>query len=363
MVKESKRRRYEEDDDEEPTPKASKKHLPATPGAVNLFDLVEKFTPEDMAEQAKDDAQSAGAGGSKRYFKLSGDDTLRLCPKRKGARILYRELWRHGIKDAGEGKWKPVVCVAKMSPPGRCYVCEVLSVLERETSKSDTDGLKEISEQKPRCGAYWNIIDMKTPEAGAQESWLPISIHKEIKVQTGLDERKEELDCEPWDIEEGFPIRIKRSPDNKYSVKFLHKKTEQLDPESYLGMVDLEKSLVPLAPADLFKIAKYMAENYDCLDLMDWDDVPYMKGGAAKAKKRRDDDDEDEPPKKAKRRVDDDEDEPPKKAKKRSSVSDDDFEEVASLDDEDDDGRKRKVVIEVPKKKAKKRVEEDDAWE
>jgi len=350
-----KRRRVAEEDEDEAPKK--KKHLPATPGAVNLLDMFDgKFTSEDMEAQAKEDVAFGGAGGGKRYLKLSADSILRLCPKRKGSRIMYRELSRHGVKDAGEGKWKPVVCVAKMTPPGRCYICEVLAEVKRSLSPKDTDGLKEIEEQGPRAGAYWNAIDMREKEAGAGEIWLPISVHKEIKVQTGLADR--DIRFEPWDIEEGFPLHIRRDKQNKYSVKLLHKKAEQLDQECYLGAADLEKSLPPLPPKELFAIAKYMAETYDVLEQMDWDDVPWLSEAKSK-KKRQDDEDEDEAPvKKAKKKrpVDDDEDERPKK---RRVLDDDDFEAATSFDD--DDGRK--VVVEVPTKKKKKREVVEDDWE
>lgn len=314
-----------------------KKHLPATNvGTVSLADLVGAFDDESLEHQAKADAEFGSSGGGKKWFRLGPDNLIRMCPPRKGSKLLYKEAYRHGVADAGEGKYRPYICVAKMRPAGRCYICEVLAAAERECDPKDKETLREIQGQSPRWGAYWNVVDMKQPEAGAQIAWLPTTVHKEIKVQTGIEDR--EIDKRPWDLEEGFPIKITRDDRNKYTIRFLEKKGGPIEPESYLGMGDLEAEAAPPTPNELFRVAKHMAETYDVLGQMDWDDVEFNKKSSAPAKK-------------AKKKVDDDDD--------------DDYEAVATVSDDDDEDEKpkRKVTIEMPKKKAKKKVEDDeDDW-
>lgn len=342
----------------------------------SIRDLVEEFDEEDLKEQTKSDAENSSFQdrGS-----LTGNDTLRLCPKRKGAKLLYREANRHWVKDKGDGKGTMIICVAKMKAAGRCYFCEAVAAGLRSVSeKEDPKTYKEIAGQKSRAGAYWNAIDMKAPDRGAKVYWVPFTVHKAIKLQTGIADG--DIQERPWDIAEGYPIKITRDDKNQYEVRLLRKKVEELDVECYLGMGDLEAEAVPPTPQELFAYAYRFAENYGVLDDVDWDDVPYMRGGKKKAKKDEDDydleprksrrfrgdeeEDEDEAPRRRKK-TDDDDDVPVRAKAKVQRQEDDDEVEVEVIPprkkrrDEDDEEevprRKRKVVDVEPTKKRKKK--------
>ena len=179
--------------------------------------------------------------------------------------------------------------------------------------------------------------------AGAMLAWFPGQIHKWIKKETGIAEK--EIDKRPWDIEEGFPLRITgeegRNP--YYECRFFEKKSERLDDESYLGMADLEKAAAVVTPVELFKVAHHMAEAYDLLDEMDWDDVyeelGVKKGKHKKPKKRDEEEDDDE-----RDEEDDDEDEdepkgkkPSKKPSKKPKKHDDDEEEEEEEEEDEEE--------------------------
>ena len=316
---------------------------------TSLSDLVEDFDDADLADQQESDNEYSGGRAS--YHRWQVKNLVRLCPKRKGSRIMYKKVSRHWVTDAGDGKGKPLTCVAELRPARRCYVCEVLAAYAKiARKKADKD---ECNMQKARAGAYWNLIDMEQPDRGALLSWMPISVHAYVVKETGIEEG--EIDKRPWAIEDGFPLRANRNSENKYECKFLTKQAQQLDDECYVGMMDLEAAAAPLTDQEQFRIAKHMAESYDVLEYLDWDDVDL------------DDDEDEKPKKKAKsksRDDDDDEDERPKKKAKK--VVDDD-------DEDEKPAKKKKVyvepVIEMPKTKAKKKSsfdetdDDEDPWD
>ena len=353
----------------------------------SIEDLVDEVDDDTIKEQTKNDAENSSFQdrGS-----LSGNDLLRPCPKRKGSSIFYREGARHWVKDTGNGKGTYILCVAKMKAAGRCYYCEAIAAAKRVIDeREDSKTYKEIDGQKSRSGAWWNMIDMKAPERGAKVYWLPFTVHKEIKAQTGIADG--DVQERPWDIVEGFPLKITRDKDNTYTVRLMRKKAEELDPECYLGMADLEETARALmvTPKELFAYAYVFAKNYGVLDEVDWEDVPYLKAAASSNKKRKrsededddyelpkskrkgDDDDEDyETPKSKRRRDEDEEEEAPKKTKRKIEVDDEDVEVEVEIipptkkkkkgdDDDAEPPRKRKVVDVEPKKKSKKKSEYD----
>jgi len=353
-------------------------------GPVSISDLVNPFNDDDLSDQEQSDSEYSSRQS---FYRLGPMNWLRLCDRRAGSRILYKEAFRHGVKDKGDGKWGVFSCPAKLRPPGRCYICEVLAAYGRRAKKKAD--IKEYNEQLPRWGAYWNVIDMKNPSAGAMLAWFPGQIHKWIKKETGIAER--EIDKRPWDLEEGFPLRITgeegRNP--YYECRFFEKKAERLEDECYLGMADLEKAAAVVTPVELFKVAYHMAEAYDLLDEMDWDDVYEELGvGKKKRKKSKKRDEEEDEEDESEEEDEEDEDEPKKSSKKSSSKKrkdeddeDEDEEDEDEDEDEDDEdykpvrGHKKarvrggvvEPIVEVPKSKSKKKspfdsTDDGDPW-
>lgn len=262
--------------------------------SINSF--VEEFDDEDLKDQLDDDAS---VGDRKSFFKMKDKNIVRLCPKRAGAKVMYKETYRHGIMDPGNGvKFAAIRCVAKDRPPGRCYVCEVVytmkSVLaeqikraEREKNKVKIDTLtkasKDVDMSGARWGAYWNVIDMTNPDAGAALAWFSGGVHNYIKKETGL--KNNEIEKRPWSIEDGFALAIDKAPPPAYyECKFLDsdkakaKYGGRLDDESYQGMADLEEEARALPPKELFAIAHHMASNFNILAKMDWEQELAMFG-------------------------------------------------------------------------------------
>lgn len=329
---------------------------------VSISDLVEEFDDNDIADQQASDSEFGG--GRANYHRWGPKNIVRLCPKRRGSKIMFKKGSRHFVADAGEGRGRPVACVAELRPPGRCFICEVLSVYAQHAKKKkDRD---ECNSQKARQGAYWNVIDMENPERGALLSWMPISIHNWIEIQTGY--RDGEIEKRPWALDDGFPIKVDRNSDNKYDCRFLEKKAGRLEDECYLGMMDLEEAARAPTPQECFRIAKHMAENYDLLEYMDWDDVDLDDDQVERAKKSS------KTVKRKPKDEDDDDDFEPVKGRTKSRVV------VEEEDDEDEDEEEEKPkkakkkeyiepIIEVPKtKKPKKSVfdeteDDDDPWD
>jgi hypothetical protein len=321
----------------------------STISVPNISSFVEEFDDDDLKAQLEDDAS---VGDRKSFFKMKDKNIVRLCPKRAGAKVMYKEMYRHGIMDPGNGqKFVSVRCVAKDRPPGRCYICEVVDTMrqmlteqirraERERNKQKVESLnkalKDLAMNEARWGAYWNVIDMANPEAGAALAWFSSTIHNYIKKETGL--KNNEIEKRPWSIEDGFALAIDKAPPPAFyecrfldSEKYKQKYGGRLDDECYQGMADLEAVAAPLPPKELFAIAHHMASNYNILSKMDWDEELRMFGydsnPDAGANDVFDDDEEDEVPvldvKKAKVE--------PVKRQSRSKVED-----TIDIDDDED---------------------------
>lgn len=327
------------------TPAVRQNYAMAVP-SLNSF--VEEFDDDDLKDQMEDDAS---VGDRKSFFKMKDKNVIRLCPKRAGAKTMYKEMYRHGIMDPGNGsKFAAIRCVGKDRPPGRCYICEVVDVMrqvlneqlkkaERENNKPKkealTKALKDLGMNECRWGAYWNVIDLSNPDAGACLAWFSSGIHNYIKKETGL--KNNEIEKRPWGLEDGFALAIDKAPPPAfYECRFLDSEKQrakyggQLDAECYQGMADLEAESRALPPKELFAIAHHMASNYSILSRMDWEQELQTFGYGAVSADDEEVEDEDEvviePPKKAKTAP----------VKRQGKAKVDDSLDLGGEDDEDD---------------------------
>lgn len=258
------------------------------PDIIKYSEFVEDVTTSVI--EAGDN--NVGNSGRSVMRSLGPKTTLRLLPPKKGERQLYIQMGRHFVPAAA-----PNTPVRIVECPGQaaCPVCRVIAVAE---FVGNIDPM--INRSATRNGAYWAAVDvgddpaMELPSTLPGIYWLPWTVHKTIKDQTGISSR--DIVDEPWHPVKGFPLTIVRQEGRgpiSYSVQPRRNQVKPVPVDILKEIPALSQVVKAVTGGNLHKAALALAIKFNVpkehTPFLPWNeassvtqpDTPRLPGGAS----------------------------------------------------------------------------------